>query len=154
MTTPYMGYAVAIPHPTHLKKYVRKNFFGLRKKPEEYLAAAIAWRDQQHFALYHREVPKRVFHRQQNNSRTDTAGVRYLEKILKKKLKDGSIAQYRVPCIIAEVWTKPGCNYARTSGSRSKIFSIKKYGEAEAIRLATDWRKQMESLLASGLDLQ
>jgi len=140
------GYSVSIPHPERPEKYVRKNFFGKSKSLNEYLEDAIKWRDAKYFALYKEVAPGRFFHRQQKNSHTETPSVRRVEKIVKKKLKDGSVARYRVPCIVAEIWTQPGRGYTRPKGSKSKVYSIQKYGEA--FRLAREWRKKMESSLA------
>lgn len=146
---PYPGYAVVIPHPERPGQHVRKKFFGTRKSLDEHLQDAIKWRDEAYFALHKQVIPARLFHHQQNNSKTATPGVRRVEKVVKKQLKDGSVARYRVACIVAEIWTKPGRDYQRPSGSKSKIYSISKYGEQEAMRLARDWRKQMERILAA-----
>jgi hypothetical protein len=45
-----------------------------------------------------------------------------------------------VPCAVhlAEIFTIPGKDYKRAGGSKSKVYSITKYGEETAIRLATE----------------
>ncbi|RZI40372.1 hypothetical protein EGT07_23810 [Herbaspirillum sp. HC18] len=151
---PYPGYGVVIPHPERLGEYVRKNFCGKRKAQDEYLQAALAWRDQTYRELYKREVSQRVFHRTQANSTTDTPGVRRMEKVVKKKLKDGTFREYRVPCIMAEIFTIPGKDYKRARGSKSKIYSIAKYGEETAMKLAKEWRRNMELSLFIAEDMK
>jgi hypothetical protein len=148
LSKPYNGYSVAIPHPERVGEYVRKNFCGVTWTQEEYLLAAIAWRDSTYREPYNGELPKRIFHRQQSNSKTKTPGVRRLEKLVVKKLKDGTVKKYCIPCIIAEISTPTGKDYERARGVKTKLFSIAKYGEGEAMRLAVQWRKTMEAGLA------
>lgn len=153
ISTPYDGYAVAIPHPTKVGDHVRRNFFGMNRSQEDHLKVAIAWRDDTYAVLYGCALSQRVFHRRQANSKTDIPGVRRIDKIVEKKLRDGTVSQYRVPCILAEIFTIPGYAYARSSGSRSKVYSINKYGEEEAIKLAIAWRRSMiVTLVAASLN--
>jgi hypothetical protein len=144
ITTPYPGYAVVLPHPEIIGKHIRKNFFGVKLKLDEYLMQAVAWRDKKYFELYGTNVPERTFHRKQNNSNTGIPGVNEVVKKIKKKSKTGPDKIYSVPCIIASIATISGDDYHRASGTRTKVLSIAKYGRDEAIRLATEWRKEME----------
>lgn len=144
LTEPYPGYAVQIPDPESVGKYIRKNFFGLKFEKDEYLVQAIAWRNKKYFELYNAEVPERVFHRKQSNSSTGIVGVNDVVKKVKKKNKNGTEKIYEVPCIIASIATVPGEDYRRASGTRTKVFSIAKHGRDQAIKMATEWRKQME----------
>ncbi|MES3021695.1 MAG: hypothetical protein V4857_08940 [Pseudomonadota bacterium] len=144
---PYQGYTVAIPRLGRPGEYLRKNFFGVRVTLDEHLAAAIQWRDEKYVELHGRHIPDRIFHKRQGNSNIEVVGVNKIVKTVKKKLKNGTIKVYSVPCIYAQIHTIPGKDYTRASGARSKLFSIAKYGEAEAIKLATAWRRQMEEQL-------
>jgi hypothetical protein len=148
LTTPYPGYAVVIPHPSVVGAQVRKNFFGVERTQEHYLQAAIAWRDRVYRRLYGGDLPQRSFHRQQANSNTSLPGISRVVKTVKKTLAGGMVATYLVPCIVAQVCTVPGANYQRARGFKSKVYSINKYGEAEAQRLATEWRARMIAELA------
>lgn len=150
ISTPYAGYAVMIPLPGQPGKHARKNFFGVRLTLVAYLAAAIAWRDKRYRELHGCDIPERIFHQRQGNSSTEIVGVNKLVKKLKKTLQNGTVIRYDVPCIIAQIHTIPGTGHKRASGSKSRLFSIAKYGEAKAIELATEWRKQMERQLAEG----
>ena len=143
ISTPYDGYAVVIPHPTKIGDHVRKNFFGVNRMQHDYLEAAIAWRDQTYSSLYGCALPQRVFHRQQENSTTKMPGVNRIEKTVRKKLRNGTVIQYRVACILAQIFIVPGKDYAKPRGSKSRLYSLKKYGEEEAIRLAVEWRQSM-----------
>lgn len=149
ITEPYPGYAVQIPDPKIIGKYIRKNFFGLKFKNEEYLLQAISWRDKKYFELYRANVPERVFHRKQSNSGTGIVGVNEIVKKVKKKSKSGVDKVYEVPCIIASIATVPGADYRPAKGTRSKIFSIAKHGKDQAIKLAAEWRKEMELKLVN-----
>lgn len=144
ISTPYPGYAVALPHPDVIGKYIRKNFFGVKLGSDEYLTKAVEWRNKQYFELYGTEVPERVFHRKQSNSNTGIPGVNEVLKKVKKKSKTGPDKVYCVPCIIASIATVSGDGYQPASGTKTKVLSIAKYGRGEAIRLATEWRKEME----------
>jgi hypothetical protein len=148
ITSPYPGYAVVIPHPTNVEEQVRKNFMGPALSQEEHLRDAIAWRDETYRQLHGGKPPQRVFHRQQLNSNTTFPGVSRNVKIVKKKRRDGTVAEYQVPCIIASICAVPGDNYKRSRGYKSKVYSINKYGEDEAIRLAVLWREHMIEELA------
>jgi hypothetical protein len=144
ISTPYPGYAVALPHPDIIGKYIRKNFFGVKLGLDEYLMQAVDWRNGKYFELYGTDVPERVFHRKQSNSNTGIPGVNEVVKKIKKKSKTGPDKIYSVPCIIASIATVPGDGYQPASGTKTKVLSIAKYGRDEAIRLATEWRKEME----------
>ena len=85
-----------------------------------------------------------MFHRKQSNSNTGIPGVNEVLKKVKKKSKTGPDKVYCVPCIIASIATVSGDGYQPTSGTKTKVLSIAKYGRGEAIRLATEWRKEME----------
>ena len=89
-------------------------------------------------------MPERVFHRKQSNSNTGIPGVNEVLKKVKKKSKTGPDKVYCVPCIIASIATVSGDGYQPASGTKTKVLSIAKYGRDEAIRLATEWRKEME----------
>jgi len=144
ISTPYPGYAVALPHPDIIGKYIRKNFFGLKLGLDDYLMRAVIWRDKKYFELYGTDVPARVFHRKQSNSNTGIPGVNEVVKKIKKKSKTGPDKVYCVPCIIASIATVSGDDYHPASGTKTKVLSIAKYGRDEAIRLAAEWRKEME----------
>jgi len=144
ISTPYPGYAVALPQPDVIGKYIRKNFFGVKLGLDEYLTRAVEWRNKKYFELHGTEVPERVFHRKQSNSNTGIPGVNEVLKRVKKKSKTGPDKVYCVPCIIASIATVSGDGYQPASGTKKKVLSIAKYGRYEAIRLATEWRKEME----------
>jgi len=152
ISTPYPGYAVVLPHPDIIGKYIRKNFFGVKLGLDEYLIKAIDWRNKRYFELYGAEVPERIFHRKQSNSNTGVPGVNEVIKKVKKKSKTGPDKIYEIPCIIASIATVPGNDYQPASGTRTKVLSIAKYGRGEAIRLATEWRKEMELKLLTDTD--
>jgi len=149
IATPSSGYRVAIPHPTVVGKLVGKNFLIKRQTQTERLAAALEWRDATYKKLYRMAPPVRSFHRQQENSNTSLPGVSLIEKNSKKRLADGKIAAYATLCVIARVFTIPGSNYAPPRGCKTKLYSVRKYGEDEALRLAVEWRARMIEALAT-----
>ncbi|MES2206760.1 MAG: hypothetical protein V4525_08195 [Pseudomonadota bacterium] len=140
------GYLVRIPKSD--KGYTYKTLrLTSNTTMETLLLEAITWRNSTYYDLHGSSVPTRTFHKQQKNNTTKTIGVRKTIKIVKKKLKDGGIAEYKIPCLIAEVWLEPGKNGKKPSKSRSKVFSINKYTEPVASQLAEDWRKEQENML-------
>lgn len=140
------GYLVRIPKPD--KGFTHKTLRLTDSTDIETLRIeAIKWRDATYYDLYGTRVPIRTFHKQQKNNSTNAIGVRKTIKIVKKKLKSGGIAEYKIPCFIAEVWLEPGKDGKKPSKSRSKIFSIKKYTEPRASQLAEEWRKNQEKQL-------
>lgn len=149
ITAPRAGYMVSIPHPTQPGAYRRKNFVAVDSTECERLQQAIAWRDRTYQALYGTSVPPlRMFHRQQANSNTAIPGVTRVLKKNTKRRKDGTVAVYTVPCIVALICTVPGEDYARARGYKTKVYSIRKHGEEEARRLASEWRARMVEQLA------
>ena len=144
---PYPGYLVQIPSPTNAKKMVLKVFAGEKYTLDHYFAAALAWRDMTYMALYAKPIPLRIFHGSDKGETDTPPGVRHIVKKVRYKCKSGDVRIALVPCIIAEIHTIVGHDYQRPKGARSRLFSIKKYGEAEAIRLATACRREMERQL-------
>ena len=134
------GFLVVIP--VNGKRYITRTVRDPNATQETLLARAVKWRDKAYRRLYKCDVPARSFH---INPREDTVtgipGVRYVLKHVRKKRRDGTIATYHVPVILAEVHTIPGENYRRPRGSRSRLFSLNKYDWDEAIALAAAWRE-------------
>jgi sulfur relay (sulfurtransferase) DsrC/TusE family protein len=144
---PIPGYLVRIPVPGDEDKFLQKAFRKVDGDMAQLLAAAIAWRDamcQQHWGI---TAPHRVFHKKQANSSTGIPGVRKFVKTVKKQRTDGTVAEYKIPCVIAEVWLEPGKNGRRATKSRSKVFSLNKFSEEDAFLLAVTWREEQEMLL-------
>jgi sulfur relay (sulfurtransferase) DsrC/TusE family protein len=144
---PIPGYMVRIPAPGEEGKYLQKAFRKVDGDMAQLLAAAIGWRDamcQQHWGI---TAPHRVFHKKQANSSTGFPGVRKVVKTVKKQCTDGTVAEYKIPCIIAEIWLEPGKNERRPKKSRSKVFSLNKFSVEDAYLLAVTWREEQETLL-------
>jgi hypothetical protein len=142
------GWMVQIPLPESMSapgrvRTVRRSFCS--GTLEESLARAVAWRDLWHQRLYGAPVPVRSFHRQQSNGQTGVPGVR---RIVKRNRKGDRVQEIEV--YIAEVWNIPGRNGERPRQTRSRLFSIHKYGEDEAFRLACEWRREAQARLARG----
>lgn len=138
------GLLVAIP--TNGRRALTKTFrpTGQGQGGEaDTLARAVAWRDRAWFKLYQEPVPLRSFHTNaRETSKTGVPGVRIIAKSIKKGER-----VYRVPYVIAEVSTIAGKDYEKPRGWISRLFSVKKYGEREAIALASAWRQeQLEKL--------
>lgn len=122
---------------------VQKRFAGYRHSLDQYRSEAVKWRDKAYQRLYDKPIPQRIFHAHEKATGTGIPGVRRIVKRVRYECKSGEVRVTLVPCIIGEIHAIAGQNYRRPSGSRSRIFSINKYGEAEAIRLAAVWRRQM-----------
>jgi hypothetical protein len=137
LTTPRPGYRVAIPKPGGGFAYR----ILTRATTAAPLRAARQWRDETYSQLYQSPIPTRLFHKRQSNSATGVVGVRRVIKRVKKRRADGAIGISQVAGILAVVWLMPGKNYARPTRSRSKFFSIAKWGAREALRLAALWRR-------------
>ena len=148
--SPYPGYRVAIPLLETSGEIITKSFCGYQKPLDFYLAAARAWRDKTYLRHFGVPIPKRIFHKRSNTT-YGVPGVRRIVKTVKKALKSGELRVTQVPCVIAEVHLISGVDYQRARCSRSKIYSIKKYGEDEAVRLATRWREAMVMRLAQDI---
>jgi sulfur relay (sulfurtransferase) DsrC/TusE family protein len=119
-------------------KYLQKAFRKVDGDMAPLLAAAIGWRDamcQQHWGI---TAPHRVFHKKQANSSTGFPGVRKVVKTVKKQCTDGTVAEYKIPCIIAEIWLEPGKNERRAKKSRSKVFSLNKFSVEDALPVGSD----------------
>lgn len=144
---PYPGYLVRIPHPGEKETFSHKSFCKLEGDMSALLRAAVEWRDVTYQKLYGETTPKRVFHKKQVNSSTSLPGIRKTIKVVKKKRRDGTTAMYEVPCLIAEIWLQPGKNGGRARKSRSKVYSLNKYPEEEALAMAIRWRREQEALL-------
>lgn len=144
---PILGYMVQVPHPTDGGKFFRKAFRKVNGDLEALLKAAVIWRDAIYQQHYGQSIPHRVFHKKQANSVTGIPGVRKTVKTVKKKRVDGTIAEYKVPCLIAEIWVEPGKDGKKAQKSRSKIYSLNKYKEEVALLLAAHWRQEQEMLL-------
>ena len=107
------------------------------------VAAAVEWRDGAWQAHFGNAVPTRSFHQTARlGSSTGVPGVRYVEKTVRKGAK-----KYIVPCVVAEIHATAGRNYARPSGSLSRVFSLNKFDFDEAIALAAAWRAEMVAKL-------
>lgn len=120
------GFLVRIPYPQIANKQISKTFRVKDKSInlDMLLNEAIKWRDSKYFELYSESVPVRAFHNKVSNGSTSIVGVRKIIKTVKKKLKDGSIAEYKIPCLIAEIFLEVGENYKKPRKSKSKIFSL------------------------------
>lgn len=142
------GWVVQIPLPPGISapgrvRTVRRSF--CRGTPEETLARAIAWRNLWFERLYGTPLPVRTFHRRQANGQTNVPGVR---RIVKRNRKGNAVNEIEV--YIAEVWNIAGRDGERPRETRSRLFSIRKYGEDEAFRLACEWRRDAQARLARG----
>lgn len=151
---PYPGYLVQLPAPGATNKIVKKIFAGNQKPLDHYLGLAVAWRDVTYASLHGTPLPERQFHGNSRPGKELIPGVRRLIKKVRKTTKAGDVRVTLVPCIIAEIHTVVGHDYKRPRKSKSRIFSIKKYGEAEAILLASICRKQMEQALELSAKMQ
>jgi len=140
---PYPGYLVQIPHPDVSTAPIVKVFAGNKHSLDYYLGAAIMWRDVTYKSLYEKPLLNKPLRRKKVNSNTGILGVSRIVKNVHKKSKSGAIKTTQIPCIIAEIHLIRGKDYKPPKGSRSKVFSINKYGEQEALRLATLWREEM-----------
>lgn len=146
------GWRVMIPMPPQLvqeghQAFLRRSF--CRGPLADSLAQAVVWRDRWHQRLYGRSVPARVFHRTQRNGTTGVPGVTRLVKRVKRR---GCADQFsEVPVYMATVWTQPPQAAGQNSrGSRSRLYSIGKYGEEMAFAMACAWRREAEERLARG----
>lgn len=74
--------------------------------------------------------------------------MRRVVKVVKKTTASGDVREHHVPVILAEVWLQPSRNGERPRSSRSRLFSIAKYGEDRALELAKAWRHQQGESLA------
>ena len=145
---PYPGYRVSIRVPD-TGKFLTKRFCGYLKPLDFYLAEARTWRDETYLTLFGaptpgvkpRDVPlpMPVLHERSSDT-YGIPGVRRIMKTVRARLKSGEIRASRVACVLAEVRLMPGADNAGLKGSLFKSYSINKYGEQEAIRLATRWR--------------
>ena len=141
------GYFVRIPCPINVGKYVTKDFSSASLALRTLLAKARAWRDDTYLSLYGRKIPDRTIHRKQANNRaTAMPGVRRQTKNHFTRIGERKYS-YKITYYIAEIWLVPGLDGQRSRKSRSKVFSIRKYGEDAACGLAIKWRKEMETRL-------
>ncbi len=141
---PRPGYMVRIPLPGN--RYIHKIFRSTDQDLEGLLKSAIAWRDDTYQQHYGEAVPCRVFHKKQAST-TGIPGIRKTIKTVKKKLCDGTTTEYKIPCLIAEIWLEPGKDGKKAKKSRSKVYSLNKFTEAEASQLAIIWRQEQERQL-------
>jgi hypothetical protein len=148
---PYLGYVVALPKPGNPDRVLRRRFFGRQLELHEYLAQARAWRDRMYVVLHGRPLPVRAYHHRQANSSTEVPGVRLVIRRVRSRQDPERI--YDVPVFLAEVWLVPGRDGKRPTGSRSRQFSISKWGEEEAFRRACEWRARASAALAQGLPI-
>jgi hypothetical protein len=148
---PYTGYVVSIPWPEPGRPPLRRRFFGCKLSLQEYLDQAKRWRDRMYQVLHGKPVPVRAFHRQQANSTTGVPGVR--RQVRRIRSRHDPTVVYEVAVYLAEVWLKPGKDGQPPSESRSRQFSIAKWGEDEAFRLACEWRQRAMSALVRGQTL-
>ncbi len=138
------GYYVRLPCPIKIGRAITKDFSSQSIPLRTLRKTAREWRDSTYFSLYGHKIPTRIVHRKQSNNRaTAIPGVRRDTKTQKHKVGE-KIYIYRVTYYIAEVWLESGSNGQRPRKSRSKIFSVRKYGEDKALELAIEWRKEME----------
>ena len=145
------GYRVSIRVPD-TGKFLTKRFCGYLKPLDFYLAQARTWRDQTFLDLLGaptpsvkpRYVPPQTptLHKPARDT-YGIPGVRRIVKTVRTRVKSGEVRVSKVPCIVAEVHLMPSADDGGLKDSRFKSYSIKKYGEQEAIRLATRWRKAM-----------
>ena len=145
LRAPYPGYRVQIPNPQARQRPITKNFCGHKMPRDFYLAKAIAWRDTTYTQLYGALVPKIIFHKWPNNSSTGIPGVRRAAKVIKKTLKSGEVRCYHVPCVIVQVQSVEGLDDGPRRRVQSKVFSINKFGEAEALDRAIAWRNAVQA---------
>lgn len=142
LSPPLPGYLVRIPDVARSGKYRQKAFRSKTIEPHDLLKAAIKWRDE--ILLVQTgtpTIPYRVFHERQANSRTGIPGIRKIRKKVLKKKTDGTATTYFIDCIIAEIWLIPGKAGKRPTQSRSRVFSLNKYTEQEALLMAIQWRE-------------
>lgn len=144
------GFYVRIPCATDANKIIRKEFSSSSLSMSELRKKAISWRDKTYLEQYGHPVPKQLIHRKQtNNASSSLPGVRRHSKKMSRTIA-GRTYTYSVTFWIAEVWLEPGCNGERSGKSRSKIFTIRKYGDDGAFSLATKWRVEMVKRLLVG----
>jgi hypothetical protein len=151
ISRPYTGYVVSIPRPEPGRPPLRRRFFGCKLSLQEYLDQAKRWRDRMYQVLHGKPVPMRAFHRQQANSTTGVPGVR--RQVRRIRSRHDPTVVYEVAVYLAQVWMKPGKDGQPPSESRSRQFSIAKWGEDEAFRLACEWRQRAMSALVRGQTL-
>jgi hypothetical protein len=68
-------------------------------------------------------------------------------KTVKKRRSDGTVAECKIPRIMAEIWLEPGKNGRRLKKPRAKLFSLNKFSEEDAHLLAVTWREEQETRL-------
>jgi hypothetical protein len=119
---------------------------GAREDGDALLERAVRWRDRAWRRIHGGPVPARSFHSNARAaSETGEPGVRLISKRVKKGERE-----YVVPCVIAEVHTIAGKDYARPRGSRSRLFSLNRFALDEAVALGSAWRAaQIAALQAS-----
>jgi hypothetical protein len=119
------------------KRAVTKTFRrSSREDSDALLARAVRWRDRAWRRIHGGPVPVRSFH---SNARTASATGEPGVRVINKRVKKGA-REYVVPCVIAEVHTIAGKDYARPRGSRSRLFSLNRFAFDEAVALASAWR--------------
>lgn len=139
--------ALLVAIPVNGQRAVTKTLrLAVGESEVDLTARAVAWRDRAWRRLFGGAVPARSFHTNARaGSSTNAPGVRYVEKLVRKGGQS-----YVVPCILAEVHTIPGRDYARARGSRSRVYSLNKFEFGEAIALASAWRIETIRALADG----
>jgi len=152
ISSPYPGFVVSIPKPGASTKVLRRRFFGQRLPLIGYLEEARRWRDRVYEVLHGQPVPVRAFHGRQANSSTGVPGVRFVVRRVRSRQDPRRV--YEVPVYLAEVWSVPGMDGDRPRGSRSRQFSVIKWGPEEALRRACEWRANAMAALARGLPVE
>ena len=152
LSSPYPGYVVSIPKPGTPSKAIRRRFFGRRLPLSEYLEKARGWRDRMYEIMHGQPVPVRAFHQRQANSLTGVPGVRFVVRRVRSRQDPSRV--YEVPVYLAEVWLVSGIDGNRPRGSRSRQFSIAKWGAEEALRRACEWRTSAIAALVRGLRVE
>ncbi len=107
-----------------------------------------AWRDATYRKLFGEAPLVRAFHRRQENSGTRVPGVPLVVRQIQSRYNPDVF--YEVIVFLNEVWLEPGHAGMHPRGTRSRQYSIAKYGYDEAFELAVAWRRKAQRALERG----
>lgn len=140
------GYSVRVPKPAGglVTAYFSDAAHGSKEKAE---AKAIAFRDREYMKIFGVPVSSgRYVKRIQSNNNTGEVGVYKMTQKYKRKLKNGEVREDGRDYYVAAWCSEPGKIVRRK-------FSVSKYGEEEALRLASECRqKAVGDVLGIGVD--
>lgn len=140
------GYSVRVPKPAGglVSAYFSDAAHGSKEKAEE---KAIAFRDREYMKIFGVPVSSgRYVKRIQSNNNTGEVGVYKMTQKYKRKLKNGEVREDGRDYYVAAWCSEPGKIVRRK-------FSVSKYGEEEALRLASECRqKAVGDLLGLAVD--